>query len=181
MLKLIELDKEHLDAVRSGLQEIKENPTPYDIHMAETAVEYMDKNFDGFLSLLETQSGEVQPEGWVPATTLWLFDDDKFIGLYNIRHRLNEVLIKTGGHVAYQIIPSQRRKGYVKAGLKLVLRWCHENLGLEEVLLSCKQTNIASYNAMSSVMREMGGYQRPDNTVNGEVEHSVWIKTRNQF
>ena len=29
MLKLIELDKEHFDAVRSGLQEIKEN-IPYD-------------------------------------------------------------------------------------------------------------------------------------------------------
>ncbi|MBE6450300.1 MAG: GNAT family N-acetyltransferase [Alphaproteobacteria bacterium] len=178
MLKLIELDKEHLETVRSGLQEIKENPTPYDIHIAETAVEYMDKNFDGFLDLLDEQCRENQPEGWVPATTLWLFDEDKFIGLYNIRHRLNEVLTKTGGHIAYQIIPSQRRKGYVKAGLKLVLQWCYENLGLEEVLLSCKTSNIASFKAMTSVMREIGGYQRPDDTINGEIEHSVWIKTK---
>ena len=178
MLKLIELDEKHLPLVKSGLQEIKENRTPYDIFQAEKSIEFMDKNFEGLLEYFEQQRCENQPEGRVPNTTLWLFDDDKFIGLYNIRHRLNEVLLKSGGHIAYQIIPSARQKGYVKAGLKLVLKWCHENLGLEQALLSCNAKNVGSDRAMTSVMNEMGGMRCPDAIINKVLERSVWINTR---
>ena len=148
-----------------------------DIRQSEILIDFMKNNFEGLLDYLSERKSENQPCGWVPDTTLFLFDNDVFIGFYNVRHYLNETLEKIGGHIAYQIIPSQRKKGYVKAGLKLILNWCRKNLGLEEVLLSCKSENIGSDKAMTSVMNEMGGRRRPDISIDGHIERSVWIKT----
>ena len=157
MLKLIELTEKDLEKIKEGIREIKENPTPYDIRQSKILIEFMEKDFNGLLEYLLERKKDKQPVGWVPDTTLFLFDDDTFIGFYNVRHRLTEALMKEGGNIAYQIIPSQRRKGYVKAGLKLLLTWCHDNLGLDQVLLCCNAENIASDRAMTSVMNEVGG------------------------
>ena len=172
------LKKSDLDLIKTGILEIEKNPTPYDIRQSEILLDFMKKDFDGLLDYLSERKSEKQPDGWVPDTTLFLFDDDIFIGFYNIRHYLNETLEKFGGHIAYQIIPSQRQKGYVKSGLKLILKWSKENLGLEEALLSCNAQNTASDKAMTSVMNEMGGRRRPDIIIDGHVERSVWIKTQ---
>lgn len=177
MLKVIELKSEHFPLLKSGLQEIQNAPCPYDIRQAEILIDFMNKDFEGLLEYLSERKKEQQPNGWVPDTTLFLFEDNTFIGFYNIRHYLNETLKKYGGHIAYQIIPSARRKGYVKAGLKLVLQWCYENLGIEQALLSCNSQNTASDKAMTSVMQEMGGWRRPDITIDNHIERSVWINT----
>ena len=178
MLKLIELQEKDFEKIKPGLLEIKENPTPYDIRQSKILIDFMEKDFDGILEYLTERKKEQQPEDWVPDTTLFLFNDDTFIGFYNIRHYLNKTLEKYGGHIAYEIIPSQRQKGYVKSGLKLALEWCRNNLGLEKALLSCNVQNIASDKAMTSVMNEMGGERRPDIIIDGHVERSVWINTQ---
>ena len=177
MLKLTELQEKDYEKIKPGLLEIKENPTPYDIRQSGILIDFMEKDFKGCLEYLKERKGEKQPQGWVPDTTLFLFDDDVFIGFYNIRHHLNDFLMKQGGNIAYQIIPSQRRKGYVKAGLKLALKWCHDNLGMEKALLFCNSQNIASDKAMTSVMNEMGGQRVPDGIVDGHIERGVWINT----
>ena len=105
MLKLIELNHKDLEKIKTGLMEIKENPTPYDIRQSKILIEFMEKDFNGILEYLEERKKEQQPQAWVPDTTLFLFDDDTFIGFYNIRHYLNERLTKYGGHIAYQIVP----------------------------------------------------------------------------
>ena len=178
MLRLVELEPKYFPLLKKGLQEIKENPTPYDIRQSEILIDFMNKNFEGLVEYLSERKSEKQPSGWVPDTTLFLFDDNTFVGFYNIRHHLNKTLETFGGHIAYQIIPSQRKKGYVKAGLKLVLKWCRENLGLEEALLSCNSENIGSDKAMTSIMSECGGRRKADIIINGHIERSVWIKTK---
>ena len=178
MLKLIEPTKENLQKMKAGLAELKANPTPYDIGQTPKLIESMEKDFDGYLENWQEKRGEKQPEGKVPATTLFLFDDDKFIGFYNIRHYLNDFLKIRGGHIAYQIIPSERGKGYVKQGLKLVLNWCHDKLGLDEVMLSCNAENRASDRAMTSVMNEVGGHRDSDIKLDDHIERRVWIKTQ---
>ena len=177
MIKLVEPSVLCFEHIKTGLSEIKNNRTPYDIHAVERLLAYMDKDFEGYMEYLNSRKQPNQPAGRVPSTTLFLFDDDQFIGVYNIRHCLNEHLKIQGGHIAYQIIPSERRKGYVKAGLKLVLKWCRQNLNLNEVLLFCNAKNIASDRAMTSVMEEVGGHRVPDHTVDGVLERGVWIKT----
>ncbi len=41
--------------------------------------------------------------GYVRATTLWLIDQDRFIGETGIRHRLTPALLQYGGHIGYEV------------------------------------------------------------------------------
>jgi len=83
------------------------------------------------------------PSGLVNATTLFLTCADEIIGAINIRHTLNEYLLKFGGHIGYGIRPSKRGHGYAKAMLQMTYPFLHE-LGLDRVLITCTSDNIAS-------------------------------------
>lgn len=175
MLELQYPNSENLVKTINGLKEIKRNPNPYDIRQCELLIQYMEKNFEGLLDFLKERASEKQPEGWVPDTTLLLFDGDKFIGVFNIRHKLNDFLMKRGGNIAYEIIPSERGKGYCKAGLKLSLEWAKKNLHLDKVLVTCNALNVASHKAMLSVMKDIGGIEKEDLQLADSIENGVWI------
>lgn len=84
------------------------------------------------------------PEGYVPATTFWLIDNDHFIGEICIRHELTPTLLKFGGHIGYEIRYSETRKGYGTKMLAMVLPWCKNELHLPKVMLTCDDDNIGS-------------------------------------
>lgn len=88
------------------------------------------------------------PEGYVPATTLWLVDGDKFIGRVNIRHRLVPHLEQFGGHIGYMIRPSEQGKGYGNLQLAMALDYCRAHMrGIldgDRVLITCDDDNIRS-------------------------------------
>ena len=65
------------------------------------------------------------------------------VGIIDIRHRLNDYLLKFGGNIGYSVRKSERRKGYAKTMLALGLEECRK-LGLEKVLITCDKENIAS-------------------------------------
>ena len=70
--------------------------------------------------------------------------DDKIVGMVNIRHRLSEFLIERGyGHIGYGIRPSERQKGYATEQLRLALEKCAE-LGIKKVHVGCDEDNIGS-------------------------------------
>ena len=50
-------------------------------------------------------------------------EDEKVVGLIQIRPVLNAYLEKFGGHSGYCVAPSERRKGYATQMLKSVLRF----------------------------------------------------------
>ena len=68
--------------------------------------------------------------------------DNKMIGTINIRHPY-EGYVKIHGHIGYGVRPTERGKGYATAMLKLALEYC-KTIGLEQVLLTCDDTNTAS-------------------------------------
>lgn len=178
MLKLLEPTKENLQKMKVGLQEIKAKPTSYDIGSVEKLIDFMDKDFDGYMEYWQKrQFAENLPTDRVPSTTLFLFDDDKFVGVYDIRHYLNDFLKTQGGHVAGEIIPSERGKGYGREGLKLVLKWCHDNLKIDQVMVSCNAQNLASHRQLTAVLNEMGGKRDPDIKLDNHIEHRLWINT----
>lgn len=108
------------------------------------SVSELDSDFESYVEeLLSHARGENLPEGWVPDSVFWLVDDGKFIGRLSIRHRLTEQLEKFGGHIGYDIRPSERIKGYGSKILELALLKAKE-LGIMRVLLTCDATNTAS-------------------------------------
>ena len=82
--------------------------------------------------------------GYVPCTTLWLVDNETFIGEVHIRHRLTEALLNYGGTIGYGIRYSKRGHGYGKLMLKLALGYSLKVLNLKKVMVTCNETNVAS-------------------------------------
>lgn len=179
MLKLVLPDKAYLDSVKAGIVEYLQNPSPFDLYCVKKLLAAAENDFAAYFEETEnTRLGLNIPEGFVAATSLWLIEGEKYIGSFDIRHSLNDYLKKRGGHIAYQIIPSERRKGYVKQGLKLALDYARNILKIDKALLTCEFENEASYRAMTSVMKEWGGEEDEPSEIDGKCEHRVWIKTR---
>jgi len=88
----------------------------------DTDISKIDHDFDRWLVDWERARHEatVAP-GNVPATSSWLVADERVFGRASLRHRLNEALLLGVGHIGYGIRPSERRKGYGTAALRLAL------------------------------------------------------------
>lgn len=94
--------------------------------------------------------GKNLPDGYVGASEYFLIrrEDDKIVGMANIRHELNDFLVRTGyGHIGYGIRPDERRKGYATAILAMALERCWE-LGISEVHVGCDTDNTGSKRAI---------------------------------
>lgn len=91
------------------------------------------------------KNGKNLPEGFVPSTQFIFVrkSDNKLIGMFQIRHTLNDFLLNYGGHAGDSIAVDERNKGYGKKLLALGLSKC-KDLGMDKVLLTCKDTNVAS-------------------------------------
>ncbi len=87
--------------------------------------------------------GRNLPEGYVPQTIYWLYDQEKPVGIGKIRHALNENSRKIGGNIGYAIDPLYRGHGYATVLLRELLKRAHE-MCLPEILLSVEKYNPSS-------------------------------------
>ncbi|AXK37529.1 GNAT family N-acetyltransferase [Streptomyces armeniacus] len=102
-----------------------------------------------FAEYVEAVRADARPQptradGMVPCTTLWYVDGDAYLGRLAIRHSLTPWLLEWGGHVGYDVRPSARRRGHATAMLRDALPVAYERLGLESVLVTCDEGNVAS-------------------------------------
>lgn len=97
--------------------------------------------------------------------------EGKIVGTIAVRHRLNDSLLKSGGHIGYGIRPSERRKGYGTKMLTLALEKCRE-LGIEKALVTCDKVNTAS---AKTAIRNGGVLENEITEENGNVIQRYWI------
>ncbi len=112
---------------------------------------YLD-DYEGWLEKLEDDYTREPNEEKVPARTYFLVreNDQKIIGMINIRLALNEKLKRIGGHIGYSIRPTERKKGYNKINLYLGLKVCQE-YGIDKVLMDADTSNKASWKTMEAL------------------------------
>ncbi len=127
------------------------------------------RDFDNYRKNLDTTD---KSGGWVPDTTLFCLDKDRniFVGAVNIRHCLNDSLLRTGGHIGDGIRPGERRKGYATAMLALALDEC-KKLGIARVLICCDKDNVGS---AKSILRN-GGILENEIVEDGHIIQRYWI------
>lgn len=95
-------------------------------------------------NLLKNSEGLELPDGHVPDTYYFLWNDNKIVGLFKIRHYLNDFLKNGSGHIGYGILPEYRGKGFATQGLLLAIEKCKEIIREDEIYLSVNKDNPAS-------------------------------------
>ena len=95
-------------------------------------------------TVINQSKGMDLPDGYVPCTYYFLWDEEEIVGLFKVRHWLNEALKKGAGHIGYGILKQYRGKGYGTKGLALSIEKLKQTMKEEEVYLSCSKKNPAS-------------------------------------
>lgn len=177
MLELVLPHPKYLTSVIPAIAEYKTDKA-YRTYAIEKMIEAEESHFDTYFKHLgEKMEGINLSDGHVACTTLWLIEDGRYVGTFDVRHSLTDYLRQYGGHIGYEIRPSERQKGYAKVGLKLCLDYVYEKLGLENVLITCNATNEGSYKTILSTMIEMGGHEIDLTQKDNEIRRRFWIRT----
>ncbi|MBR4206882.1 MAG: GNAT family N-acetyltransferase [Clostridia bacterium] len=170
-LKLIKLTKEYEAALGEMIDEWKKDQEINHTNHSPWAIFKNDyHDFDSYLDHLEIKS---EGDGKVPDSVFFLLDEDRnrLLGAVNIRHRLNESLLREGGHIGDGIRPSERRKGYATEMIRLALIECRK-LGIDKVLMTCEKDNIGS---AKSIIKNGGILENEFVNSDGEIEQRYWI------
>ena len=133
-------------------------------------------SFDEWLKkIINSSKKETVPEGRVSADQFITVrkSDKKLIGFVNLRHELNDYLLKFGGHIGDSIRPSERKKGYGTEQLKICIEY-YKELGINDVLITCKDWNIAS---KTSIMKCGGKYENTLTDKDGNNLERYWIRS----
>ena len=137
---------EEREKIYSLLSGIDKNDNGYMNEFAEmTKEEFLTK---GIQLLLDWSNGKNLYENFVPTTFYFLYDNENnIVGVYKLRHFLNDFYRKGPGHISYAIKKECRKKGYAKVGLYTAIKVLDTILPEEEKLIRvcCSRKNIGSF------------------------------------
>jgi len=178
MLRLVKPSQKYLDSFLRATDEYKKDENHFGRGGIDPLIKAVEENKvdEYFKKESDYEHEENLPEGYVPGTKYWLLDDDEFVGVFSIRHRLTPKLEEIGGQIAVNISPKYRGKYSSFIGIKMCLEQAHK-LGLNRVLMTCDVNNTASYRGIMGLLKMYGGEQITDSRGDGYHQHRVWINT----
>ncbi|MCR4998283.1 MAG: GNAT family N-acetyltransferase, partial [Lachnospiraceae bacterium] len=142
MLYLKELNMEDLETEYEFFSELLEDENGFTYsHVGASYEEFCD---DIVPTLMDHSRGINLPENFVPCTEYLLWDDNRIVGLFRMRHVLNDFLRQYHGHIGYMIRKSERGKGYGSRGLALLLDMWRHRISEDAFYLSVHRDNPAS-------------------------------------
>ena len=112
--------------------------------------EWCDVSFEDFVEKVipgwwDHEKGLNMKPGYVPDTHYFLWADDTPVGLFTLRHCLNDFLRDGPGHIGYGVASEYRGKGYATEGLRLLIEEARKlPIDTDEVYLSVLKSNPAS-------------------------------------
>ncbi len=119
-------------------------------------LDQMDSYDEWLKSVTDNISSDTVNPSWVVTDTYFAFDDDdRIVGIIDLRHELNDFL-KDFGNSGYSVRPSERRKGYATQMLGLIIRRAAE-IGMDRLQLSVERSNELS---VKTILKNGGKYER---------------------
>lgn len=159
VLSDIKYKKQYLEMISECIDDIKNTGFESIIPVSN------DETFESDINkLIDMHMGKELPNNWVPASTFWLINSNKIIGVIIIRHYLNEQLRFRGGHIAYYVRPTERNKGYATKMLSLSFEYC-KHFGIQRILITCKKDNLYS----AKTIQNNGGILYSEDVDNGQA------------
>lgn len=142
MLLLRELNIDDIEKEYLYIKELPENENGF-------TNKYFGVSKDDFLNtvfptMLRHSKGIDLPVGYVPCTEFFLWDDQNIVGLFRIRHFLNETLRNGSGHIGYGIAKEFRNRGYATRGLELTINKAWDIIREDEIYMSVQKNNLSS-------------------------------------
>ena len=170
MIKLVKLCPEY----RLQLNEMMEEWTAAGEKIVPYAIRKNDfRDFETYLAGLVLLERENPDSGNVPSSTYFALDTERniFVGAVNIRHYLDDYMLKWAGHIGDGVRPSERRRGYATEMISQALDICRQ-MGIDRVLMVCDKTNIGS---ARSIQKNGGILENEIVNDEGGVEQRYWI------
>lgn len=174
MLKLVEPDAKYEHQFIDMLEAWKatgESPFPWMLKFDYSDFEEMVKKVN------DLSKGVGIPEGLVPCSVFWAYDDekDKIMGVVNVRHYLNTDLYNTWGYIGYGVRPDERNKGHATEILRLTLEKC-KDLPVKKVLLGCYRDAEA---CTRTIIKNGGILENEyEETKTGRIIQRFWVSIK---
>jgi predicted acetyltransferase len=132
-------------------------------------------DFEKFIQLCSDEAlGRNLAPGRVPQSIFWLVrDGQRILGCSRLRHTLNTFLEEVGGHIGYDVRPSERRRGYGTQILRMTLDKARD-LGLKRVLVTADSPNVASWRIIENNGGILHGEELSQHT--GQLLRKYWIE-----
>ena len=127
-----------------------------------------------WLACLERDSHEeTVAAGLVPQLVMvsFLLPEETPAGFVALRLRLNDALLRAGGHIGYSLRPSLRGQGYGALQLRLALAEARRQ-GIARVLVTCEEGNAAS---AATALSQGGAEDVPARLADGSVQRRFWL------
>ncbi len=166
---LVDPDERYLGQL---LEMVKEYQDAGEDHRYRSA---LDDAVGYIADLRRMASGIDLPDHLVRENTFWPIRDNRMLGQVRLRHELTDGLKIEGGHIGYDVRPSERRKGYGTEMLRLALDKAR-GIGLERVMLTCDADNIASAKIIESNGGKLTG--TATSARSGKIINQYWIELR---
>lgn len=125
MIFLKEINYEDIDKEYEAIIKIPHNENRFENKYWNVSKEEF-KN-EVIPKLLNNSKGIDLAEGRVPDSYFFLWNNQDIVGIFKIRHYLNDFLRKGPGHISYSILKDYRGNGYATEGLKLAIEECKKN------------------------------------------------------
>ena len=162
MLRLIEPCKEYLASYTEAFDE-------YEGYPRRSGNPYTDPRSCDLLAKYERyRKAQDLPANRVGASYYWLVDDEqhRFLAEICIRHQLNDVLLRYGGHIGYAVRLGEWNKGYGTLMLSLALPHA-KALDIKRCLITCDDDNPGSSRVMEKNGFVLG--DKVQNNIDGQT------------
>ena len=173
IVRLIEPNILYQETYEELIAEFRVNQVPLTPGILKT--EY--SNFGDLVEKLRNYSQGINLVGkMVRNKNYWLVtDENEIVGASNLRLMLTDFLRQVGGHIGYGVRPSAWGKGYGTLLLSETLKKASEE-GIDEVLVTCDKSNIAS----AKVILNNGGVFDSEDRIDGfdDIIQRYWIRLK---